>query len=259
MAEKITNCAQARESMADAVSGVLWSGRFADFEMHLRDCATCHEEFRRMQTLLQAIDQGVSASVAAEPSPRLLANVRQAIAERPYRAPMWLARSAWLTTVSVCALAAICLFAARTFRNAREIAPRFTASSVSTSPTQNHAAVAPNCVPTVELANSAPPRKLALATHHSSPRNLRHPAPEQRVIVEPGQMQAILQLVAATQRRQVNGSNLFVNEGKADEPLEIKPLVIAPLKISALEDEAKPPASNGGLDSNKSSLDSRSN
>lgn len=259
MASKITNCAQARESMADAASGALPSGHLADFGVHLRDCAGCREEFHRTQTLLQAIDQGVSASVAAEPSPQLLSNIRQAIAGQPYRAPMWLPRRASLATAGVCAVVAICLFAARILRNTHEIAPRYATNPVNTSPTPNHAAVDTIRVPPVELANSAPPRKPALAMRHGSVRRPRRPAPGPEVIVEPGQMQAIFQLIAATRRGQIDGGNLLSSEKKAAEPLEIKPIVIAPLKISALEDEPEPSTSNGGFDSSKSSLSSRSN
>jgi predicted anti-sigma-YlaC factor YlaD len=245
MAENITNCAWARESMADAASGVLSSGRLADFEMHLRDCATCREEFRRMQTLLQAVDQGVRASVAAEPSPQLLANIRQAIAEQPCRAPIWLPRSAWLAAAGVCAVLAIGLFTIRTFRNTHETAPRFTANPVGTSPTQNRAAVTPNHISPVKLANSAPPRKPALAVRRASARALHRAAPEPEIIVEPGQMQAVLRFAAAMQRGQIDGAQLLADQKQAAEPLKIKPLVIAPLKIAALDDAVPPPPASG--------------
>jgi len=59
-------------------------------------------------------------------------------------------------------------------------------------------------------------------------------------------MQAVLQLVAATQRREIDGANLLDTQKRLGEPLEIKPLAIAPLKIVALDDDAAPPQTSRG-------------
>lgn len=53
-------------------------------------------------------------------------------------------------------------------------------------------------------------------------------------------MQAILRLAAATQSGEIDGTKVLDNQEKLDEPLEIQPLVIVPLKIAALDDEAAP-------------------
>ncbi len=256
MASKITNCAQFRECMADAaLSGSLQ----ADFDAHLCECAACREDFHRLQTLLQAINDGLSASVAAEPSPQLIADVRQRIAEYQYHAPAWRRQRAWLTAVSACAALAILLFAARTLHKFNQSLPNDAPSPIAASSTPSRATAPLNHGPAVESATSAPPRKPApLFARHTSPRALHRAAPEPEIIVEPGQMQAVLEFAAALQSGQIDGVKLLADQKQAAEPLEIKPLVIAPLKIAALADDAAPPASGGGESGDKNFVAGRS-
>jgi hypothetical protein len=257
MAGKITNCARARESMADAAAGALVSNR-VDFDVHLRGCPACREEFCRTQALLQSIDRFVSASVAPEPSPQLNANVRQAIAEQPARESGRWPRSAWLTAAGVCAVLAICFLAVRTLHDTHEIAPRFAANPASASPVPDHNAAAPTPVPPVQLANSAAPHKPAPAARHVSAR-ARHEVAEAVVVVEPGQIQAIFDLVAATRRGRIDGNELLAGRKKMAEPLEIQPLTIAPLQIATLTDESEHSASDGSAGGSKDFVSDRSN
>ncbi|MGC1106123.1 MAG: hypothetical protein WA876_06260 [Candidatus Acidiferrales bacterium] len=256
MAAKIKTCAQFRECMADAAL----SGSFhTDLEAHVRDCAACREEFRRVQTLLQAINDGVSASVAAEPSSQLLANVRQRIASQQHRAPAWWSRSAWLTAAGACVALAIFLFAARTLHKFNRPLRDYAPSPIAASSTPGHSAASPNRGPTVESATSAPPRKSALVVvRHSSLRTLHCPASEPEIIVDPGQMQAILRFAAALQSGKIDGAKLLADQKQAAEPLEIKPLTIAPLKIAALTDDVAPPASGSGESGDKNFVAGRS-
>jgi Putative zinc-finger len=259
MASKITNCAQFRESMADAADAALSNNLRADFDAHLRDCAACREEFRRAQALRQAINDGLSASVAAEPSPQLIANVLRRIGEQQDRAPAWWSRSPWLTAASACAALAIFLFAARTLHRFNRPLPNDAPSPIVASSTPSHSAASPNRSPVVESATSAPPRKPApLFARHASSRELDHPAPEPEIIVEPGQMEAVFEFAAALQSGQIDGAKLLADQRQVAEPLEIKPLTIAPLKIAALADDAAPPASGGGESGNKNFVAGRS-
>lgn len=258
MTGKTKNCAQVRELMSDAAFGPLSGRRNAAFETHLLNCARCREEFRRVQTLLQAIDSGVSASVAAEHSPQLVANVRQAIAEQSNRAREWWPRSAWLTAAGVCAALAICFLAVRTSRNTQQPDLYRAAHPANTPLAQNGAATTPNIIPPRELANSRSPRKSAVAAHRAAVR-VPDPVAEPQVIVEPGQMQAILQLVAATRRSRIDGAELLAGQKKVADPLEIQPLTIAPLQIADLNGEPEPSASDGRAHDSKDFVSGRSN
>lgn len=56
-------------------------------------------------------------------------------------------------------------------------------------------------------------------------------APEiPEVIVEPGQMAAVMQFAQALKNGQIDGAKLLADLKAADQPLKIKPLVIAPLE-----------------------------
>lgn len=250
MTGKTKNCAQVRELMSDAAFGPLSGGRNAAFETHLLNCAHCREEFRRVQTLLRAIDSGVSASVAPKPSAQLVANVRQAIAEQPSRVRDWRPRNVWLTAAGVCAAVAICFLAVRTSRNALQPALFYAAHPANAPSAQNGPATTPNIIPPRELANSRSPRKSAFAAHRAAVRVPR-PAPEPEIIVDRGQMRAILQLVAATQRGRIDAAELLAGQKKMADPLEIQPLTIAPLQIADLKDESESSASDGRANDSK--------
>ena len=251
MAGKVENCGQVRKWMPDAAVGSLPSDRRADFDLHLQGCARCDKEFRGMQTLLQAIDTGVSGSVAAEPSPQLIANIRQQI-EHASAAPLWWRRSAWLTTACACAGVAIALLGVHALQRSYRAALNPQHQPVIASATAGNTAAPSNGSPVVEPARSAPLRNPTRATaRRSSPRTFASVDSEPEVIVEPGQMQAILHFAAAMQRGQIDGAQFLADQKKTSEPLEIKPLTIAPLKIEPLDADAAPPASGSSEGSEK--------
>ena len=257
MAGKVTNCARFRESMVEAASGALPGSLHPDFDAHIRQCVSCQQELRRVQTLLQAIDETVSASIAAEPSPQLIANVRQRIAAQPTPAPAWRSGNAWLAAAGACAALAILLFVAGTLhRVIPSRADRPASPLVSLPP--NHSLTPPAPGRHVESARTILPRKPVLMVRASVGAS-HNPARKPEIIVEPGQMQAILQLVAATQRGQIDGAKLLADEKKTTEPLEIEPLTIAPLQIAALKDESGSSAPDSSGDDGKNFVAGRSN
>lgn len=256
MAGKIKDCVQAREAITSAASGALSSGAWADFQAHLLHCAACRDEFRRVQMLFRAIDAGVSASVAPGPSPRLVANVRQAIAEHPVREWGWRPRSRWLSAAGVCAVLAICLFAVRTLRNSH--GPRNTRNAVN-APSPAGDAVTRTPVAPIELVRSAPARKPGLAALHGSVRTPRDHVAAPEVIIEPGQMQAILRLASAARRGEIEGADPLASEKKATDPFQIEPLTIAPLKIYALGDRSNWLDSDSASRSSENFVSDRSN
>ena len=256
MAGNGTNCARFRESMLDAASGAPPGSLRADFDAHARDCAACREEFQRVQALLRSIDDGVRTSLAVEPSPQLVARVRQQLAAQSAPAPAWWSRNAWIAAAGACAALATLLLVARTLHRFDQPHVGHAASPVAVFLTPSRSPMATSRRPVVESARTIPPRKSA---RHSSLRTPRPSAPEPQVIVEPGQMQAILQLVAAEQRGQIDGAKLLAGEKKAVAPLEIQPLTIAPLQIATLKDESEPSASDGSGDDSKNFVNVRSN
>jgi acyl transferase domain-containing protein len=260
MASNDANCARFRESMLDTASGAPLGSLRADFDAHARDCAACREEFQRVQALLRAIDDGVRTSLAVEPSPQLVARVRQQLAAQSAPAPAWWSRNAWLAAAGACAALAILLLVARTLHRFDRPHVDHASSPVAVFSTPSRPPMPPNRRPVVESARTIPPRNSALMlTRHSSRQTLRPSAPEPQVIVEPGQMQTILHLVAAMQRGQIDGAKLLAGEKKVVAPLKIQPLTIAPLQIATLKDESEPSASSGSGDDSKNFVNGRSN
>ncbi|HLW81904.1 MAG TPA: zf-HC2 domain-containing protein [Candidatus Acidoferrales bacterium] len=239
---EVRNCARVRDWIVDAAAGSLAEGRRSDFDTHVSGCAACREEFQRAQALLRAIDEGVRARVAAEPSPQLAANIRQMIAEQEQRVPIWSRRNAWPTAASACAALAIFLFAAMTLHrsSSRPIAGH-TRKPVVTSSTPNSAVTVPKRNAAIESPTHAQPRKPELvAARRKLPRSIRrHRAAEPEVIVQPGQMQAVLQFVAEVQKGKINGATIVAEIKASEKPLEIKPLVIPPLKTPPISDTAE--------------------
>jgi hypothetical protein len=242
-------CGRIRGWMADAASGLLSDVRQSKFEKHIGECAACRSEFARIESLLERIDQSLRAELAVEPSPKLVLSVRESIAAETRSTQLtigWLGRNSWLGASGVCtAVVALLIFvvAHRANRPAGNFAPRPQISNSAPA----HVPVAPSRSASAESIPLRAPAhvreikpRLAFA-RRESPRIPARQSSEPEVIVQPGQMQAILRFAAAMQRGQIDGAKLLADRTKAAGPLEIKPLTIAPLKIAALGENAASP------------------
>lgn len=249
-AGRVTNCARFQRQTSDAVFDSLPADALAAFNAHVRDCADCRGEFHRVQTMLQAIDRTLSANLAAEPSSALVANVRENIRQninlQPHRAGAWTRWSAWATAAGVCVAFALLLLVARTWRKSSPSlhgSATLQTSASSTSKLISH----PTLNAAITDAITAQPHKRStLVVHHASLRTTHRNAAEPEVIVQPGQMQAILRFAAAMQRGQIDGAQFLADQKTLSEPLEIKPLTVAPLKIKPLDADSAPPNSPAG-------------
>lgn len=263
MAGKLTNCARCRQHMPNAASASLADDTLAAFNAHLCGCAACQNEFRRVQTALQEIDHTLSASLAAEPSAQLVANVlqniRQDVNSQPHRATAWTRWRAWLTAAGVCTAIALVFFAARISHKLNP--PLHDAATVQTSdPSTTKLIPHPNFKASVDASATQSRKPAPMRVLHASLRTTHKKAAEPQVIVQPGQMQAILRFAAAMQRGQIDGAQFLAGQRAINEPIEIKPLPITPLKIEPLDGDSVPPNSTGGSEgSEKDSVSGHSN
>ena len=234
------SCGRVRKWMIDATTSSLAKLRRVEFERHLSECAACHEEFQRVEMLLQKIDEGVRANVAAAPRPELLVNVRQRIAAQEQHAPIWSRRKAWFAAAGACAALAIFVLAVVTLQRptrdyARRPIPAASQPNLAVAPSKRSAGVEP--------AESIPLRKPALvAARRKASRRMRRHAKEPEVIVEPGQMQAVMQFVAEERKGTINGAAIVKGIQASQKPLQIKPLEFTPLDSS--DENQAPTASN---------------
>ncbi len=249
-----SQCARIRGWMSDAASSSLSESQRGKFDEHIRDCATCRAEFQRMENLLGKIDRNLRATLAVEPSPQLLASVRRGIIAQPQREASWLGRNRWLVPAAACAAFAAVLLAIIMVHRANQRRGDFASlpSVTNSTPgriTAAHTSSAPESAKHIALVNpsrrDARHPELALA-HQAEPRNSsRHAKPEMpEVIVQPGQMRAILQFVVEVQKGKINGAEIQKGIQEAQKPLEIKPLEITPLDGSANDSNETPAASS---------------
>lgn len=246
-------CGRVRVWMSDAACGSLSESRRGEFEEHIGDCAACRAEFQRMENLLGKIDQSLRATLSVEPSPQLLSNVRHELAAQPRREASWIGKNRWLAPAGACAALAVLLIAVALHRGNQQqrsyaLHPPVVNSArarVPAAPTSSAPESAKHIAPVNSSRRHARHPELALA-HQVRPRNsschAKREMPE--VIVQPGQMQAILQFVAEMQNGKINGAEIVRGIQEAQKPLQIKPLEIAPLDASANDSNETPAASS---------------
>jgi hypothetical protein len=241
------NCERCWSLMGEGATGGLSSRRLAEFELHIRACSACHQEFERVRTLVAAVDRRVTAQVAAEPSSELLVRIRRRIsAESAPAQPNW---QMWAPVTAGVALAVIA--AGLWMMRPKIVEPRRVATkmpALNQSVTVNHPASNPARVlgnATVPEANPdfASVRRVAAHKQHRISRQ-----PE--VLVPPGQSEALLQFVAALESGKLDGAKLLAEQHEANQPIVIKPLVIPPLETTARADSVNSGPAAGGTEKN---------
>jgi len=243
-----------RDWMTSAAADELPKNRRTELENHARECAACRQELERMRTLMEAINLGVTAQAAAEPSPRLMEQVRQRIRDQAPIAPWWNAR--WVPAL---ACAAVLIVAASVWTLWPRTATRreLAANSAPPSPVQG---VRPAAAATTAKPKITPERRgsmVALARPARKPnarRIERQPSATEvpEVVVQPGQMEAVMQFAQALNSGQIDGAKLLADLKAADQPLEIKPL-----ETPELAGDKSSGASEGGSKNFVRSEDSR--
>ncbi|HVB36102.1 MAG TPA: zf-HC2 domain-containing protein [Candidatus Acidoferrales bacterium] len=243
------SCERYRDWMPDAAADELPKNRRMELENHARECAACREELQRVRTLLEAIDLAVTAQSAAEPSPRLIEQVRQRVRDEALVVSWWNAR--WVPAV---ACAAVLIVAASVWTLWPRTGARreLTVSSAAPSPVQavRPAGAATTAQPKITLRRYGPMVALPRSVRRPYARRIerRSAAPEVlEIIVQPGQMEAVMQFAQALNSGQIDGAKLLADLKAVDQPLEIKPLVIAPLETPKLADDesTEGPAGSG--------------
>lgn len=245
------SCERYRSWMTDAAADELPENRCTELENHARECAACRQELQLVRTILEAIDLGVIAQTAAEPSPRLMEQVRQRIRDEASVASWWNAR--WVPAVA-CAAVLIVAASLWTLWPRNGTPHGLTASSAPPATAQGaRPATVLTAKPKVTperhgsmVALARPARKLNVRRLERQRAALEVPeVPE--VIVQPGQMEAVMRFAQALNSGQIDGAKLLADWKAADQPLEIKPLVIAPLETPRLADgkSTEAPADSG--------------
>jgi hypothetical protein len=249
------NCERSRAMMAEAAAEAISARRRVELDGHLGSCASCRAEFERVRALLNAIDQSVVARAGLQDEPEVVGRLRQRIAEEAERSAAKVTEASngfrsWWATAAACAAVAVLGLAVWV------ILPQKNSPQPITSVKQ------PAAITQVEIKPSSPGAIPSIAETPHPPRNSgglhagRIDAGRPRrmgngaampaipnVIVQPGQMQAILQLEAAIQSGKVDGTQLKLAGNGVNQPIDIKPLTITPLDSAAMRnDEGSKPS-----------------
>jgi len=226
--------------MIGAALGALRAADEAELRAHASGCRDCRGEWDAMRALVAAVDRGVEAMVAGEPSPNFAARLRARIAgERASAAWPWLT---W-PRIAAAALAAAVLLAVLLVRApwwGRQPAP-LTASTPA------------EIVLPITAEKPAPPERAAVKTsaalHRGGARAHSQPdALSTEVLVPKGQISAALILCDGMNAGTIDGAQLSALAEQSAEPIEVKALVIAPLESPAARATAQSPAQDGARD-----------
>jgi hypothetical protein len=239
----VSSCKKYGNWMTDAALGELAPGRERELMAHIAGCEGCRKTYTQARQFAATVDRGVESLVAGEPSPHFAARLRAQIAdERPAPRFAWLT---WKPAAAALAVAAVIalffVFRAPAYRNPARRTPKSGSDSVGTaasaaSPVTNlpaesqaylhaHRSLSAR-VPTgrgrtgeVTVARLLPRRHAARRANSAEP----------EVIVPPGQLEAIMQLVAEVRSGRIDGKQLIAAQKQMDKPLEIDSIEIPPL------------------------------
>ncbi len=232
-------CERYKVSLVDAALGALEPALEAELRAHLEHCAACCAAFDAERRLVAAIDRGVAASVAAEPSPELAVRVCQRIEAERVPARPWFAGS-WMEHWVPAAAGALAVLALVTVWLARREPPRPGALEWTNNVQSQHHSQSGARVPDESVRQRVLPlRPVGPAAGSRRPHVVRKvvvEAAEAEVLVPPGQREAILQLYEAVWSGRADAALLLAERG----PLEPVALKIAPLEVAALDLDSKP-------------------
>jgi hypothetical protein len=221
-------CERFRDALTDVAAGVPAP---APLEAHLASCEGCQAELHRLRQALAVADAQMAGLVAAEPSPELLARIRQAVAEAS-PSPAWHLGWMWPATAAAATLlVALAVWVGRGPSPSPEarVAVDGKGSAIPADPSSPGSNGAPrdDRAPAVGDRRS-PPR--ARAATVGVPRD---DAPE--VLVPPGEGEALLRLVALVHRERLSPAGLGAAGQPSPDLAEPVPLEITPIEIVPLD------------------------
>lgn len=236
----------------------------SELRRHLAVCPACREEFERERRLAARIESTLGASLAAEPSPRMVAQVRQQIARNAssrdvtfwqrFHAPR---RAAAIVACAILLTAGL-VWKTRRTPHSRSQTETVEASRLEKPRTKNleFAGMGAKEIPrsikgqlTVatspskrEAAVRATPKPALRPQRARMRRGLEQTIPQ--VLVPKNEMALVLQLYYGTRSGEINGASLVATppgfKREPDGSLGIAPITIKPIEIAKLGSTSGP-------------------
>lgn len=261
----MTRCDKYEAWIDDAVLGALDARSERELLAHAGECDACRDAHQHARELAALVDRGVESLVAGEPSPHFAARLRARIAdEPPISRSIWLSwKPVAAGLVSAVALAVLIVLLLPTHRpfgpNAVRPNPNTAAAAhiqspiAAENPTTNQARVHRDYPPAPEAARRTTPSRAQFASRfgshdkraarfplafrspdgralRSSSAVGRHNSPaDPEVIVPPGQLEAVMQLVADTRSGRIDSKQFLPDRKQTQQPLKIDSIEVPAL------------------------------
>ena len=269
-------CEKYSSWMIEAALDALSPQRQAEFSVHIAECRRCREEFQRLRAVSGAVDRGIEALVASEPSPHFEAKLRARLAAEPTPQLAW--RFGWAPVGALAAalIAAVAFWAIRNVQTPSNLSHASFVNSVAnvdTSKTRpavidtdaQHSARSDGGEVVSEPASAYPKERTSkrerLSTAPPAEQARFFPARGQQpeVLIPPGQFAMIERFAEAAREGRIDSGQIAKLGDDHDAappeitaaPLEVNDVEISPLKIQALSSPSDS-GSSASPDSGKS-------
>ncbi len=205
-----------------AALGALGDAEMAELRAHTAGCSHCRSEWETIRALVVAVDRGVEAMVAGEPSAQFVSRLRARIAEEPTPSawPLFAWRQFGLATLAAAA-ATIAILLVRTAEH--EHGPASVDVNTLTKIGQQSPVSRVSSLENTS-ANGNASRRHRGASAHGRPDFF-----STEVLVPRGQMAAALVLSEGVSTGKIDGVQLARLAERSAEPLEWRALDIEPL------------------------------
>lgn len=222
----MSGCKKYGEWLADAALGTLPPRRERELLAHACECDTCREAYEHARDVVVLIDRGVESFVSGQPSPDFEARLRARIADQPRRFTPWVWKPAITAAFAVALITVILVAHERPRLPSYDLAVN--AGSHAGLDRRPVMSQPPDSASGQPVARTRPLPTSAFRPHPAS-RHFRAPS-QPEVLVEPGQLGAIIRFAKAVSAGRIDGKALLAAQQRADAPLEIEPLKIGPLE-----------------------------
>lgn len=208
--------------MSASAAGALRDVDEAELRAHVAGCLACRGEWEAIRALVAAVDRGIEAMVAGEPSPQFAARLRARIAREP-EPTAWplLTWPRFAVGALVAAAMLLAVWMVRAPERGHQPSPvaANAPAQVVTSPSKQQEAAQERAVASVA---AAPQHRIAREQNNGKSLSMV-------ALVPKGQLSAAFSLGEYVDVGMIDAEQFSQLTAQSAEPLEVKALVIAPL------------------------------